>query len=325
MPNEHFLVTGAAGFIGAWVTHTLMGQGARVTAFDLSGDRRRLRYLMTGGQLAGVHFVQGDITNTDAVRQLVVEHSITHIIHLAALQVPFCQANPPQGARVNVVGTANVFEAAKAAGVSHLAYASSAAVYGVEAEYDAGPVSNDAPLLPRTLYGVYKQANEGMARVYWRDEGISSIGLRPYVVYGVGRDQGLTSTPTKAMLAAALGRPYEISYGGRFNMQYAADVARTFVQAARTPLEGAGAYNLRGAAPHMRDVVQAIAQARPEMAGQISFVDRPLPFPPDLDDRSLQEALGDVPHTPLADGVRQTVERFAQLAAQGLVGEADLE
>lgn len=325
MANEHFLVTGAMGFIGAWVTRSLVREGVPVTAFDLSTERRRLRYLLDDEQLAAVQFVQGDITDTEQVRRLVSDGRITHLIHLAALQVPFCQADPPLGARVNVVGTANVFEAAKAAGVSHIAYASSAAVYGVEAEYDVGPVPGDAPLLPRTLYGVYKQANEGMAHVYWLDDGVSSIGLRPYVVYGVGRDQGLTSTPTKAMLAAALGRPYHISYGGRFNMQYAADVAHTFIQAARTPQEGADVYNLRGAAPHMQDVVAAIEQTRPQMAGKITFADTPLPFPPDLDDSPLQETLDDVLQTPLAEGVRETVERFAELAGQGLVGDEGLD
>ena len=62
------------------------------------------------------------------------------------------------------------------------------------------------PLLPRTLYGVYKQANESTAKVYYQDHDLSSIGLRPYVIYGPGRDQGMTSTPTKALLAVARGR-----------------------------------------------------------------------------------------------------------------------
>ena len=61
---------------------------------------------------------------------------------------------------------------------------------------------------PGTLYGVYKRANEGTAHVYWADHGVASVGLRPHTVFGPGRDQGLTSAPTTAMLAAACGRPY---------------------------------------------------------------------------------------------------------------------
>ena len=313
MSEQRYLVTGSAGFIGAWVTRNLLQAGEDVVAFDLSTDRRRLHNLVADEEVSGVRFVQGDITDGAAVRHVVSRHKITHIIHLAALQVPFCQADPVLGARVNVVGTANVFEAARAAGIRHLTYASSAAVFGLEEEYDSGPLPNDAPLRPRTLYGVYKQANEGMARVYWLDHGISSIGLRPYVVYGVGRDQGLTSTPTLAMRAAALGEPYHISYGGRFNMQYGADVANTLILAASTPIAGAEAFNLRGDAVHMKDVVAAIEQARPEVAGKITFADQPLPFPADLDDKALISTLGPLPHTPLSTGIAETIALFSSL------------
>lgn len=317
MVDQRYLVTGAAGCIGAWVTQNLRQAGADVVALDLAEDRRRLRYLMGEEELSQVQYVQGDITDHEAVRQLVLDREITHIIHLAALQIPFCRADPLLGARVNVVGTASVFEAARAAGIRHLAYASSAAVFGPAEEYKTGPLSHDAPLRPRTLYGVYKQANEGMARVYWLEAGISSIGLRPYVVYGVGRDQGMTSTPTTAMLAAAVGAPYHISYGGRFNMQYASDVADTFIQAARTSFEGAEAFNLRGAAVHMEDVIAAIERARPQIAGSITFEEQSLPFPPDLDDSALVATVGSLPSTPLVDGVLETVEMFSGLVSRG--------
>src|SRR5690606_31031575 len=113
-----------------------------------------------------------------------------HVIHLAALQVPFCRADPVKGAQVNVVGTANVFEAARQHGVPQVAYASSIAIFGAPEDYPPGLLPNDAPPRPRTLYGVYKQANEGMARIYWQEHGLGSIGLRPYTVFGLGRDQG---------------------------------------------------------------------------------------------------------------------------------------
>ena len=123
-----------------------------------------------------------------------------------------------------------MFEAVKRSGLRRVVYASSMAVYGRSEEYAPAPLSPDAVLKPRSHYGVYKQANEGSARLYWSESGISSIGLRPYVVYGPGRDQGMTSTPTKAMLAAAAGRSYRISYGGRFGFEYADDVAQAFIR-----------------------------------------------------------------------------------------------
>jgi len=111
--DERFLVTGALGCIGAWTVRTLVRDGAQVTAFDLGSDRRRLRMIMTPDELAKVSFETGDITDLDALAAALDRNESTNVIHLAALQVPFCRADPPLGARVNVLGTVNVFEAVR--------------------------------------------------------------------------------------------------------------------------------------------------------------------------------------------------------------------
>ena len=324
MSDERFLVTGAMGCIGTWVVRNLIMEGTPTTVLDLSDQPKRMRLIMSDEEIDQVAFIKGDITDTDLVRRVVAKSGVTHIVHLAALQVPFCKADPPGGARVNVVGTINVFEAARAAGIRHIAFASSSAVYGMAEEYSDGPISDDALLNPHTLYGVYKRANEGSARVYWWDHGISSIGIRPYVVYGPGRDQGMTSTPTKAMLAATLGQPYRISYGGHFNMQFVDDVARTFIQAARASFAGATTLNLRGDATHMQKVIDAICLARPDMTDKLSYEETALPFPSDLDDAALTKLLGPLPYTPLNDGVKQTIDMFENAITNGLLGMADI-
>ena len=102
------------------------------------------------------------------------------------------------------------------------------------------------PLTPTTHYGDFKCCNEGNARIYFQDHGMSSIGLRPWTVYGVGRDFGMTSEPTKAIKSLALGRPYHISYGGWQDLQYVDDVADVFVRCLTQPYQGAKSYNLRG-------------------------------------------------------------------------------
>jgi nucleoside-diphosphate-sugar epimerase len=211
----------------------------------------------------------------------------------------------------------NVFEAARRHKLGRVVYASSAAVYSVGEDDPEGPVAADAPLSPRTHYGVYKQANEGTARVYWQDDGVSSIGLRPYVVYGPGRDQGLTSSPTTAILAATLGQPYQIPFGGRFDMQFADDVARAFIHAARVPFEGADVFNLRGSIVHVREIVAAIEDAVPAMRGRLSFTDVPLGFPEELDAEPLLGVLGQLPHTPLGEGVAATMAIFRQALTDG--------
>ncbi len=217
MSTNTFLVTGALGCIGAWTVHNLVQSNTRVVVFDLGSDARRLRLIMSPDALAQVTFVTGDITDYAQVERVMTTHDISHVIHLAGLQVPFCRANPVLGAQVNVVGTVNVFEAAKrrAGKTQRVVYASSAAVFDVDDAKPGEVLSANATGHPQTLYGVYKQANEGTARVYFKENGISSIGLRPYVVFGPGRDQGLTSAPTKAMFASAVGHPYHIGNGGR--------------------------------------------------------------------------------------------------------------
>jgi nucleoside-diphosphate-sugar epimerase len=316
---DHFLVTGAMGCIGAWVVRRLVHENTPVTVFDLSNDPRRLRLLLTSDELARVNFVSGDITNLAALERALDEHAITHLIHLAALQIPFCKADPPLGARVNVVGTVNVFEAVKRRKhIGKVVYASSVAVYDTADAYPAGtPLTHDAHLNPHTLYGVYKQANEGTARVYWQDDRVSSLGLRPYTVYGVGRDQGLTSAPTKAMFAAAVGQPYRISYGGQNDFNYTDDVARIFIAAARAPFEGMDIVNVHGTAAHMPEVVAAIEAAAPEMKGQITFEEKALPFPGEVDGAPLARVIGALPITPLAEGVAWTVKRFRELVGEG--------
>lgn len=317
MATERFLVTGALGCIGAWVVRNLVRDGVPTTIFDLGSDLRRLRLIMSEDELSRVQVLNGDITDLPAVEGALGASDATHVIHLAALQVPFCKADPALGARVNVVGTVNIFEAAKRCGLRQVVYASSAAVYGISEDYPEGPVEHDAPLRPFTHYGVYKQANEGTARVYWRDNGVASIGLRPYVVYGPGRDQGLTSSPTTAMLAATLGQAYQIPFGGRFDMQFADDVAQAFIRAARVPFDGAEVFNLRGSVVHVREIVATIEAAAPAMRGQLSFTDHPLDFPEEMDGTPLLNVLGPLPHTPLMDGIATTMTTFQQAIADG--------
>jgi nucleoside-diphosphate-sugar epimerase len=310
------------GCLGAWTLRNLIQQQQPAVAFDLNIDPYRLRLLLSDAEIAAIPIVQGDITDFAAVERAVLEHGITHIIHLAALQVPFCRANPILGAQVNVTGTVNVFEAAaRHQEIRRIVYTSSVAVYGPRDLYGPEPVPEDAPLVPATHYGVYKQANEGTARIYAQDNGVNSIGVRPYVIYGLGRDRGVTSSPTKAMLAAALGRDYTITYGGRGHFQWGDDAARTLIALATVPMAGEGTRicNLGGSRVTVPEVIAAIEHAAPEMAGRITFTDTALPFPDELDDSGLRARLPDPPETPLADGIRATVDAFRDLVAQGRI------
>ena len=313
MHNDRFLITGALGCVGAWTARTLVREGIPVIAFDLGGEPHRLRAIMGEDELARVVFVQGDVTDRTSVGRALDEHEITHVIHLAALLIPLAKADPPRGALVNVVGTVNVFEEVKRRRdrVRGLAYASSIGAFSA-ADADGRPVAAGAVGRPASHYGVHKQANEGTARVYWMDDGVASVGLRPYIVYGPGRDTGLTAAPTLAMAAAAKEQAYHIGFGGRMHLQYAPDVARAFIAAARSAGEGARVFNLGGSVVHMRDAVAAIERAAPAASGRISFDDEQLPFPPEFEAASLEDALGPIRWTPLEHGVRETIQHFRE-------------
>jgi UDP-glucuronate 4-epimerase len=314
------LVTGAYGCIGAWVVRDLVQREIDVVAHDIGGDPRRMELVMDSAELARVAHVRGDVTDLAALEAVIDAEAITSVIHLAALQVPFCRSDPPLGASVNVVGTVNVLEAVarRRERMGPVVYASSIAAYDAIESSDGPSMAS----VPGTIYGVFKRANEGSAAVYYAERGVASIGLRPHTVYGPGRDQGLTSAPTKAMLAAAAGVSHRIPYGGRSQFQYVPDVARAFVQAALAEFDGATVLNLAGEAVAMGDVIVAIEAAAPEAAGLVSFDEVVLPFPEEVDTAGLVETLGPLEQLPFADGVADSIARFRRLLADGRLAAA---
>ena len=239
------------------------------------------------------------------------EHGITHVIHLAALLLPQIKPDPPYGTAVNIGGTVNVLDAAKTRGIQ-VAYASSAAVYS-QVDDDGGPVPNDAIGHPVTFYGVHKQACEGLARIFWQEEQVPSIGIRPFIVYGPGRDNGLTASPTLAMAAAAAGEDYRIAFGGRTQLQFAPDTARVFIAAARAATEGARVFHLGGPA-----VVARGGRARDRAAapGVTITVDEEtiLPFPEEFDGAPLDDGDRRDRLDAARGGRRQTIDRLRAVA-----------
>ena len=306
------MMTGGYGCIGSWVAKRLIGEGREVWIFDLKEDTHRLDLLLDAEQKRRVHFIEGDVSDAKALREAVERVEATELLHLAGLQVPTCRADPMLGARVNVLGTLAVFEAAVALKdqVRRVVYASSAAVHGP----GEGRVADEVRLSPLTHYGAFKVCNELNAKVYFLDHGITSVGLRPWTVYGIGRDFGVTSEPTRAIEAVASGESYAISYGGLQDMQYVDDVAATFLACLTKPFTGAEAYNVRGDVVPIERFVATLEEVAPSAKGKVTHGDRQLPIAPDLDDSRLEAAFGPLPRTSLAKGIAETYERFAEIA-----------
>ncbi len=318
--SQTYFITGAQGCIGSWIVKALTERGDKAVVFDRSNDSRRLSAIMEHDDLANVRFISGDITDRTAVLSALNDSAAERVIHLAGLQVPTCKADPVTGALVNVAGTLNVFEAARTIGIKAVVYASSAAVYGMN-DTDVA-LDETAQCEPTTHYGVFKRANEGNARVYFLEHGIDSVGLRPLTVYGVNRDTGLTSDPTKAMKSAVLGRPFHIRFSGATDFQYVADTAAAFISCADQTPSGAHVFNLHGETVTVERIVQLINDRSND--GLITFGGPAIPIPAAMDDTAIRKVMSALPSTPLEAGVRETMERFAGLRDHGWLDTSDL-
>jgi nucleoside-diphosphate-sugar epimerase len=312
------LVTGANGCIGSWVVKNLLDRGLDVLIYDLDPRPARLGLIAADDYIRRAAIETGNIEDTARVKAVVREQGITHIVHLAAALMPVCQAQPVMGGLIDVVGTLNVFEAARDAGRPvRVVYASSSAVWGPEEAYGSGKLTEEDPLKPATHYGIFKQANEGNARVFFETNGISSVGLRPWTVYGVGRDRGLTADPTLAMRAVALGQPFQIRLTGHMDLQYVRDVAETFAACLLSPRDGAFVFNLEGDVIRMDELIGLLERLRPGAARLISAEGPQVPVNWRMDDSQLRAYVPNLTKTPLREGVAETLDKFDELRKLG--------
>ena len=209
---EKVIIFGGCGFLGSWIVRAFLKKGYSVSIFDLK-IKKELVSLVVGEDINKIKFINGDITNYDQVQEAT--NNMDHVINLAGLMTPDCSSNPILGAKVNLLGSINVFEALKKNNIKFLVYASSAGVFGLKDHYYP---------FPETHYGAYKLAVEGVARAYFNESGISSVGIRPYVIYGPGREVGGTAGVTLACKAAKQGDSYTVNFSGKAGFVYVQDV-----------------------------------------------------------------------------------------------------
>ena len=191
-----FLVTGGAGFIGSHLVEALLAQGHQVKVFDnfSTGKKENLAPL----QSPSLEIISGDIADEAALQAACV--GVEGIFHLAAVvSVQLSIEKPTECSRTNALGTMNVFEAARKAKVARLVYASSAAIYGDNANLPLSETEKPAPLSP---YGMDKWYGENIAQLYFHLHGISSAGLRFFNVYGPRQDP---KSPYSGVISIFLG------------------------------------------------------------------------------------------------------------------------
>jgi len=178
LKDKNVLVTGGAGFIGYYITKQLVEKGYIVHLFDnlYRGDKSKFKSLIEQGK---VEFIEGDIRYLSRLLEACEE--IDCIYHEAADCINKSLQNPTESFNINVVGTSNVFEAAKIKGIKKIIFASSASVYG---NPDSLPMTEKSPIKPITPYCIGKYATENIAKFYARFHNINYIGFRYFNVYG---------------------------------------------------------------------------------------------------------------------------------------------
>ena len=304
------LVTGGAGLIGSHIVDRLIGEGAgeiRVLDNMVRGCRANLRQAQARRPIT---IVEGDVRDRATVNRVV--DGCDYVFHQAALRITLCAERPRECIDVLVDGTLSIFEAAVAARVKKVVYASSASVYGAA---DVFPTDErHHPYNNRTLYGAAKVMNEGIARSFHDMYGLESVGLRYFNVYGPRMD--VTGAYTEVFIrwldCIDEGRPPQIHGDGSVSMDfiYVEDVARANILALRSDRVD-DVYNIASGTETtllgLWEVMQAATGAY-HLAPEFRPARKVNPVPRRLaDTRRAREELGFVAEVPLEEGLRRLV------------------
>jgi UDP-glucuronate 4-epimerase len=217
----HYLVTGAAGFIGFHVIDRLLAAGHQVTGLDNLNDyydvNLKLSRLSLLQNNPDFRFVKGDLADRSLVAQLFVDGQFKRVVHLGAQAgVRYSLDNPHAYADANLIGHLNILEGCRQHHIEHLLYASSSSVYGLNRKTPFS--TSDSVDHPVSLYAATKKANELMSHSYAHLYGLPCTGLRFFTVYGPwGRPDMALFKFTKAILA---GQPIDVYNFGEMKRDF---------------------------------------------------------------------------------------------------------
>lgn len=286
------LVTGGTGFIGSRITRNLIARGEPVVVFDSRPAPARLGEYQSHPDL---RIVEGDIAQLDDLLGAMRAHSVQRVIHTAALLGGPIEREPRLGMRVNVVGTTNVFEAARHLGIRRVVYASSMIVHGDQSDHGDAAVNEDSHLHPHSIYAYTKIMNEVVGQRYLEGLGLDCRGLRVCTPVGYGRDdRGAGGTISRLIAAAARGTHAEIPYSSAEKPPYVYvdDVAEIFVRLSLTDGLSRPVYMSSATPASLREIAAIVSGYLPEATftfneagGTIAHVNR-------IDGRRLEAEIG---------------------------------
>jgi nucleoside-diphosphate-sugar epimerase len=275
------LIIGGSGCVGIETTQALLARGVD-SIICLSRGATAIN------PIEGVTYVQADILNLESISKVLIDHSVTHVLHAAALRTTDCKESPARAVEVNVIGTSNVLEAIRLYGkIQRLVFTSTAAVYKVPD--DGIFVDEQAATTPLNLYTATKLAAEQLIESYALSYQIPATILRPQIIYGPTRGtDGSTAGITQAMKAAKAGKPFTIPFGGRTGFHYSRDIGQQHALALLESPEYFAYYNLPAESMHVAEICSTInIHYAKEL---IDFIDIPYPFAEGLDSSAFMKA-----------------------------------
>jgi nucleoside-diphosphate-sugar epimerase len=240
------LVTGGTGYIGAELVRALVKGGDRVVTFGPTTNLRRLADIKND-----ITIVRGNVAYPSEVFNVVRDHHIERIFHLGSMLSTPSQMDPWASFQVNVVGTMNVFEAARLFDVERFIFTSSISTFGI----GAGTVATDYTLQrPASMYGSGKLYCECLGRFYKGKFGLDYRGVRFPSVIGPGTTQRTVAQYNSWMIEyPALGKPFEcfVTPGTKGPGMYFKDAVRALLMLAESPAERLETltYNIAGLMP----------------------------------------------------------------------------
>ena len=327
-------ITGGTGCIGSVTIYKLLQskEVGKIVIATRSNNADSLKLWLGANLDPKLQFVTLDVSDYKAIEEVVLKVNPTHIIHLGAYQSPDCSRDHIGGMEINTGGTMALFDVAeKLPLLEKLVFASSAAVYGMRSMYPQRTISEDVQLAPPNHYGIWKLAGEHLARLFYDKTKIPTVCLRLNTTYGKGRDKGMTSAPTNALKAIAMGSvsgkliPFEMPYQGRENYHFVEDVGAQFAACTLQPYEGFGAFNIKGETIAINEFLKiADVEANELGMGDYSQSSILADAPPnlfvhDLEHQKIMKSFKDLPLTKISDGVRKSLIEFQNMAKKGIL------
>lgn len=299
-----YLITGGTGFVGSYVAKELIKRGDKVVAYDFMTSNV-MQQILTSEEISEITIATGAITDIARICNLIKEHKVEKIIHLASLLHPYSDNFPAEAVQVNIAGQSAVLEAMRIMDVKKLVWASSVVVYGNQSSHDKLILDNDAQHAPVSIYGATKSFNEFLTNHYTKKWNLDTLGLRFTLVYGPGRVRGATSF-INALTEPALGKKAIVPFGDDVvDWQYVEDIAALIAKCSDVSATKTKIFNTRFDVRSIREAGDYVKTLIPE--AQIEYQSGKFGLAWQLDDTLLQQEIGFKAQYPMEQGLKNLI------------------